>query len=868
MNILGIIGRLAVAAALLWASAAWGRDDEGNRRHDVLQADPSAGTPYITNRVHRVGNIAFCVTNFGFFGSQGRALRDPCTGVQAPSFEFPINSGVEYLFQGAIWVGAVKGRDTLVSVGTDGWTSTNEMFPKPFPEGDIITRTNRPILRQPPNSACADIMFSEDAVSEQDYIAVYSDTIRAGGFVGGGNQEGGHQPLGIEITQKTYAWSFDYAQDFILMEMQVANVGEDTLKDLFMGVYMDKDVGSIYAGSVHEDDITGFTEWVQSPAGEEYRDTVNLAWIADNDGDPRLGQYYFGSVTGVTGTRVVQAPTPDLKFSFNWWVSNGNASRDWGPNKRDTKVPFIGNLGTPTGDKAKYAIMANGEFDYPQWESAIDQSVDGWLPPVNSPGLALDLADGFDTRYLLSFGPFDVVPGEVLPLTFALVGGEDFHTDPRNYASFFDASDPGPWLSGLNLKDFALNSLWAGWVYDTPGFDTDGDGYKGKYRIIGGDTAYYTGDGIPDYQGPPPPPSPSDLRYLTFEGKVRLRWNGRRSETAKDPFSFIPDFEGYRVYMSRTLLAEDFALLSQRDNVNFVRRKFKRAANKWVVTDPPYTLDSLKALYDSLSISFAGYPFDPDSFKVALVDRALREILLNPIDPAQLDTNYYYFERFDANDMPDDRALSYLVDSLGREVTGVIRKVYPEALPDDSILVHSDGSETLWPYYEYEYVVVGLQLAEPVYLSVTAIDFGNPAADLSQLESSPLANAIEVWPIPSADVVKSERPKPGVYPNPYRLSDDYYALGWENPRGLEPDPERARKLTFTNVPDTCTISIWSLDGDLVQKLDHAKHSGLSDATVEVWNMITRNTQAVKTGIYIYSVESRFGTDVGKLVIIK
>jgi hypothetical protein len=320
--------------------------------------------------------------------------------------------------------------------------------------------------------------------------------------------------------------------------------------------------------------------------------------------------------------------------------------------------------------------------------------------------------------------------------------------------------------------------------------------------------------------------------------------------------------------MSRTLLADDFALLSQRDNINFVRRKFKRAANKWVVTDPPFTLDSLKTLYDSLSISYAGYPFDPDSFKVALVDRALREILLNPIDPAQLDTNYYYFERFDANDMPDDLALSYLVDSLGYEVTAVIRKVYPEALPDDSILVHSDGSETLWPYYEYEYVVVGLQLAEPVYLAVTAIDFGNPAADLSQLESSPLANAIEVWPIPSADVVNSERPKPGVYPNPYRLSDDYNAMGWENPRGLEPDPERARRLTFTNVPDTCTISIWSLDGDLVQKLDHAKHPGLSDATVEVWNMVTRNTQAVKTGIYIYSVESRFGTDVGKLVIIK
>jgi hypothetical protein len=54
----------------------------------------------------------------------------------------------------------------------------------------------------------------------------------------------------------------------------------------------------------------------------------------------------------------------------------------------------------------------------------------------------------------------------------------------------------------------------------------------------------------------------------------------------------------------------------------------------------------------------------------------------------------------------------------------------------------------------------------------------------------------------------------------------------------------------------------------VRKLDHAEHPGSSDATVVVWNLITRNTQAVKTGIYIYTIESRFGTDIGKLVIIK
>jgi len=36
---------------------------------------------------------------------------------------------------------------------------------------------------------------------------------------------------------------------------------------------------------------------------------------------------------------------------------------------------------------------------------------------------------------------------------------------------------------------------------------------------------------------------------------------------------------------------------------------------------------------------------------------------------------------------------------------------------------------------------------------------------------------------------------------------------------------------------------------------------------EEWDLITRNTQLVVAGIYYYSVESEYGNQVGKLVII-
>jgi hypothetical protein len=285
-----------------------------------------------------------------------------------------------------------------------------------------------------------------------------------------------------------------------------------------------------------------------------------------------------------------------------------------------------------------------------------------------------------------------------------------------------------------------------------------------------------------------------------------------------------------------------------------------------VVRDRPLTLDSLQALYNDLVDSVYQFkPFHPDSFPAPSVDQAMMEITFDRTGAAALDTNFYYFARYDANDKVDDTAVAIQVECCGEDLRGIIRKRFPFASLADT--VYEEGRA--YPaYYEYEYVIDGLQLAEPVYLAVTAFDFGDPSAGLSSLESSPQANAESIWPVNSAEVVNATRPKPGVYPNPYRLADDYNGTLWEDPGRQGLDPERARKVTFTNVPDTCTISIWSLDGDLVRQLNHAAHPTSSRASVVVWNLITRNTQAVKTGIYIYTIESRFGTDIGKLVIIK
>lgn len=101
---------------------------------------------------HNVGNIWMRVSNYGFFGSGDDVVP------QWPSLEYPAGSGIDYLYQGAVWFGAKKQRrnelgeklywqneaqtetgtidlgfgrviDTLCSVGFDGDADMYEFLP-------------------------------------------------------------------------------------------------------------------------------------------------------------------------------------------------------------------------------------------------------------------------------------------------------------------------------------------------------------------------------------------------------------------------------------------------------------------------------------------------------------------------------------------------------------------------------------------------------------------------------------------------------------------------------------------------------------------------------------------------------------------
>jgi len=826
----------------------------------------AADLPNPQQRVHRVGLVNFCVTNWGFFGSQTRDLKESLGGcfnpnpdeeVDAPSCEYPPGSDIDYLFQGGLWIGAMVDDYPYVSVGCDGWFWIHEFWPEAGEEGAIREASTRP------NVSC----YSPEAVSEQDIIAVYTDTsadipLSPDDPATVDFDKRKHFPLGLQITQKSYSWSYEYAEDFVLIDLWVKNIGVKQIRQVYMGLYIDADCAhkdeDPFGAHGAQDDICGFRRVVGDPGAEwDCSDTVNLAWIADNDGHGVGGEKIFTSVSPihVTGTRVVRSPKA-LDYAFNWWISNqGGYPKDWSPWRRESLnrwrdfnicYPEVQNtfpdgvMGTPGGDCSKYFVLSNDEFDYDQMFSctAPDEDPD-WL---NASPECDDLADGYDTRYLMSFGPFDqIAPGESLVVTIGYIAGADFHLEPDNWTNP-SGKTPDQVYAGFNFADFETNAKWAAFVYDNPELPH-----------------LPCGDGVPDFKGPPPPPSP-DLFFETSKGRVKVKWNGKYTEKSRDSFNNRQDFEGYRIYRSRTGAIEDYALLGSYDKADFKIYWLNRnkESRPWEWRAASVSLDSLKSWLDERGDGGKVIGDDPtvwtkdDPFVIKEVYPAFYIRLADSIDVDGRPVVY------DSIMLETHDSLYFVAQDWNIGFEAIIADTAYRNLVD-----RTSPADTSGLYWDYEFELNEFA-SQPVNYAVTTFDVGDPQTGLQPLESSKLINATEVWPVDNWETVEAEGLKVMVYPNPYRIDGGYIDDKYE-PGGIY-----GKRIRFVNLPPRCTIRIYSLDGDLVQTLHHERNRGDLDATIDQWNLISRNRQAVVSGIYLFSVEDKDTGEnqVGKFVILK
>ncbi|MBT8381412.1 MAG: T9SS type A sorting domain-containing protein [Ignavibacteria bacterium] len=175
--------------------------------------------------------------------------------------------------------------------------------------------------------------------------------------------------------------------------------------------------------------------------------------------------------------------------------------------------------------------------------------------------------------------------------------------------------------------------------------------------------------------------------------------------------------------------------------------------------------------------------------------------------------------------------------------------------------------------YFYKFELANLLNGWQYLFSVTAFDEGDPDNNLESLESSPLANFERILPgTPASD---DPELKIGVYPNPY-----YGEAIWDG------SSERLRKIYFFNLPSDCEITIYTLAGDIVKRIQHTNQSNSSEIRwfetfasdgkqkfaggEHAWDLLTDNEQAIATGMYLFTVKNNRNGDIktGKFLVIK
>lgn len=199
-----------------------------------------------------------------------------------------------------------------------------------------------------------------------------------------------------------------------------------------------------------------------------------------------------------------------------------------------------------------------------------------------------------------------------------------------------------------------------------------------------------------------------------------------------------------------------------------------------------------------------------------------------------------------------------------------------------ALLKQWDMADSIGPVYEFEsgiettYVDSPLATGKTYWYSVTS--FGIPDLHIIDYldfdgsvkketlntrgaESSLLASRKRVH-LPFSVSRKVGEVK--VVPNPYRDDENYTyeSGGWEGRANAW--NENKRVIKFIHLPATCTLRIYSLVGEVVTTIHH-------DDPVngeEQWNLLSESNRAIASGIYIFSVESNLGNQVGKFVVTR
>ncbi len=488
------------------------------------------------------------ITNYATFGY----------GIGRSGGEWPAGSGDMYIYGAGIWIGCIRrgpgGKDTLVSCGYNPNSGKSEMTPGAYDNatGGYADRGFERVYVYPgdwppkesdfppsmwggvetPLRIKGDPTFRDTfyyvprkATSLGDAWAVFNDRDPAQHVAGKTPR-----PIGVEVYQETYSWTLPWNKDIVFFKLNVRNRTQDTLRDVYLGMACDADVGNA------ADDWCGLalSKYIYSPDGRDSVFVDNMGYVWSNDGVPSgfvgfdfLQSPFWKDANGKM-REVAPAPGQDSIYP-NGYDDNNNGLIDEPAEGRQLGMTaykiFTLTDADPKDDVEQFLALAG--YDY-------------WDPqrPYN-PYDSSDQAAA-DKRFLQSTGPFNLAPDEIATVTIGLIAA--------------DRARGGP--PGTMVYNLALASRAAQAAYDN------------------------------NWIMPEPPPSPN-VTTIPGDGRVTIVWDNL-PENAKDrfypvapalknPFYTEKDFQGYKIYRSRTGQPGDWKLLAQCDKIDGIKYEDKSA---------------------------------------------------------------------------------------------------------------------------------------------------------------------------------------------------------------------------------------------------------------------------------------------------
>jgi hypothetical protein len=349
-------------------------------------------------KIQNAGNLALAISNHGFFGNN--------FAERSSSMEYPKGSEVDHMIRGGLWVGGINTDfDTLVTTGVqDGYWGTYTRPTEWVPVSISPAEQALGWIRERSTLPTSPYYDPLGAISEQDLVTAFLDTLDHQHTPEVGNADDWHSASGLIVTQESYAWSYEPADAMVLVKWTI--VPTRTLLDAFFGIYAEMTSGWkgkyplgtwppasanwFYHHNVYwVDDMPEFAGLSEEP----YHLMAEHHWTYDDGRAPQhAGIKFLGAKYKPGGGEWSEEVG---RVAWRWW--------DWEPGSY-----------TRDNDDEKYAVLS-------------EDGVDDWTEITPSPDTS-----GDSPVELLNAGPWNLYPGgggqepDSLVLAFAFLAGDNF----------------------------------------------------------------------------------------------------------------------------------------------------------------------------------------------------------------------------------------------------------------------------------------------------------------------------------------------------------------------------------------------------------------------------------------------------------